>query len=142
MCLCVCARQAFARNFTERTREKERVKERAKEKEKERKAQQKKKKVNDLERAGQKSGAAPYGNKQVSEENPGSHRKTIPYLFKRIQECARCLCRRITMVRRTDWMDWNNNSRPGIHQDLKSQSKKRLSQRSPSQTRTPRSSGA
>ncbi|XP_068558141.1 olfactomedin-like protein 2B isoform X2 [Cebidichthys violaceus] len=56
--------KAVARNSTERTREKERVKERAKEKEKERKAQQKKKKVNDLERAGQKSGAAAYGNKQ------------------------------------------------------------------------------
>uniref|UniRef100_G3PPR8 Olfactomedin-like 2Bb n=1 Tax=Gasterosteus aculeatus aculeatus TaxID=481459 RepID=G3PPR8_GASAC len=60
--------EAFARNFTERTREKERVKERAKEKEKERKAQQKKKKVNDLERAGQKSGAAPYGNKQKNND--------------------------------------------------------------------------
>ncbi|XP_068427087.1 olfactomedin-like protein 2B [Clinocottus analis] len=55
-----------ARNFTERTREKERVKERAKEKEKERKAQQKKKKGNDLERAGQKSGA----NKQKSSDGP------------------------------------------------------------------------
>ena len=62
-CHHVCALQAFARNFTEKAREKERVKERAKEKEK--KAQQKKKKVNDLERAGQKSGAAAYGNKQV-----------------------------------------------------------------------------
>lgn len=62
-CLPVCGLQAFARNFTERAKEKERVKERAKEKEK--KAQQKKKKVNDLERAGQKSGAAAYANKQV-----------------------------------------------------------------------------
>lgn len=61
----VCALQAFTRNFTERAKEKERVKERAKEKEKEKKAQQKKKKVNDLERAGQKSGAAAYANKQV-----------------------------------------------------------------------------
>ncbi|XP_037314369.2 olfactomedin-like protein 2B isoform X2 [Pungitius pungitius] len=60
--------KAFARNFTERTREKERVKERAKEKEKERKAQQKKKKVNDLERAGEKGGAAPYGNKQKNND--------------------------------------------------------------------------
>lgn len=60
-----CALQALARNFTERAREKERVKERAKEKEREKKAQQKKKKVNDLERAGQKSGAAAYANKQV-----------------------------------------------------------------------------
>ncbi|XP_054458598.1 olfactomedin-like protein 2B [Anoplopoma fimbria] len=56
--------KAVARNFTERTREKERVKERAKEKEKERKAQQKKKKVSDLERVGQKSGAAAFVNKQ------------------------------------------------------------------------------
>ncbi|XP_078120993.1 olfactomedin-like protein 2B isoform X2 [Sander vitreus] len=60
--------KAFARNFTEKAREKERVKERAKEKEK--KAQQKKKKVNDLERAGQKSGAAAYGNKQKNPEGP------------------------------------------------------------------------
>lgn len=56
--------KAFSHNFTERAREKERVKERAKEKEKEKKAQQKKKKLNDLERAGQKSGAAAYANKQ------------------------------------------------------------------------------
>ncbi|XP_073346969.1 olfactomedin-like protein 2B [Pagrus major] len=56
--------RAFARNFTEIAREKERARERAKEKEKEKKAQQKKKKVNDLERAGQKSGAAAYANKQ------------------------------------------------------------------------------
>lgn len=56
--------KAFAGNFTERAREKERAKERAKEKEKEKKAQQKKKKVNDLERAGQKSGAAAFANKQ------------------------------------------------------------------------------
>ncbi|KAL7387201.1 hypothetical protein ABVT39_019831 [Epinephelus coioides] len=60
--------KAIARNFTERAREKERVKERAKEKEKEKKAQQKKKKVNDLERAGQKSGAAAYANKQKNYE--------------------------------------------------------------------------
>lgn len=39
------------------------MKEKAKEKEK--KAQQKKKKVNDLERIPQKSGAAAYANKQV-----------------------------------------------------------------------------
>lgn len=65
-CHPVCALQAFARNFTERAREKERVKERAKEKEKEKKAQQqKKKKTNDLERSGPKSGAAAYANKQV-----------------------------------------------------------------------------
>lgn len=44
------------------------MKERAKEKEKEKKAQQKKKKVNDLERAAQKSGAAAYANKQVLTE--------------------------------------------------------------------------
>lgn len=56
-----CTLQAFARNFTERAREKERMKE----KEKEKKVQQKKKKVNDLERSGQKSGAAAYVNKQV-----------------------------------------------------------------------------
>ncbi|KAM7401353.1 hypothetical protein PAMA_005515 [Pampus argenteus] len=57
--------KAFARNFTERAREKERVKERAKEKEKEKKAQQqKKKKANDLERSGPKSGAGAYSNKQ------------------------------------------------------------------------------
>ncbi|XP_074506253.1 olfactomedin-like protein 2B [Sebastes fasciatus] len=60
--------KAVARNFTERAREKERAKERAKEKEKEKKAQQKKKKVSDLERAGQKSGAAAYGNKQKNQE--------------------------------------------------------------------------
>ncbi|KAM8850238.1 olfactomedin-like protein 2B isoform 2-T2 [Spinachia spinachia] len=60
--------KAFARNFTERVREKERVKERAKEKEKDRKAQQKKKKVNDLERAGEKNGAAHYGNKQKNND--------------------------------------------------------------------------
>ncbi len=68
-CLCignpVCPLQAFAGNFTERAREKQRARERAKEKEKEKRAQQKKKKVNDLERAGQKSGAAAYANKQV-----------------------------------------------------------------------------
>ena len=58
--------QAFAHNFTERAREKERLKERAKEKEKEKKAQQKKKKVNDLENAGQKNQAPAYANKQVS----------------------------------------------------------------------------
>ncbi len=46
-------------------REKERAKEKAKEREREKKAQQKKKKVSDLERAGQKSGAAAYANKQV-----------------------------------------------------------------------------
>lgn len=61
----VRALQAFAHNFTEIAREKERARERAKEKEKDKKAQQKKKKVNDLERAGQKSGAAAYANKQV-----------------------------------------------------------------------------
>ncbi|KAK9539470.1 hypothetical protein VZT92_004575 [Zoarces viviparus] len=60
--------KAVARNSSEKTREKERVKERAKEKEKERKAQQKKKKVNDLERAGQKSGAAAYGNKKKNSD--------------------------------------------------------------------------
>ncbi|XP_034744138.1 olfactomedin-like protein 2B [Etheostoma cragini] len=52
--------KAFARNFTEKAREKEFGKERAKEK----KPQQKKKKVNDLERTGQKSGAAAYGDQQ------------------------------------------------------------------------------
>lgn len=57
--------QAFAGNFSEKAREKERMKEKAKEKEKEKKAQQKKKKVNDLERTGPKSGAAAYTNKQV-----------------------------------------------------------------------------
>ncbi|XP_068196085.1 olfactomedin-like protein 2B isoform X2 [Antennarius striatus] len=56
--------EAFVRNFTERAREKERAKERAKEKEREKKAQQKKKKVTDLERVGQKSGAAAYANKK------------------------------------------------------------------------------
>ncbi|XP_036941240.1 olfactomedin-like protein 2B isoform X3 [Acanthopagrus latus] len=56
--------RAFAHNLTEIAREKERARERAKEKEKEKKAQQKKKKVNDLERAGQKSGAAAFANKQ------------------------------------------------------------------------------
>lgn len=57
--------KAFTRNFTERVREKERVKERAKEKEREKKAQQqKKKKTNDLERSGPKSGAGAYNNKQ------------------------------------------------------------------------------
>ncbi|KAI3375354.1 hypothetical protein L3Q82_021847 [Scortum barcoo] len=56
--------KAFSHNFTERAREKERVKEREKEKEKEKKVQQKKKKLNDMERAGQKSGAAAYANKQ------------------------------------------------------------------------------
>ncbi|XP_070775446.1 olfactomedin-like protein 2B [Enoplosus armatus] len=61
--------KAFARNLTERAREKERARERAKEKEKEKKSQQKKKKVNnDLEGAGQKSGAAAYGNKQKNYE--------------------------------------------------------------------------
>ncbi|XP_032387290.1 olfactomedin-like protein 2B [Etheostoma spectabile] len=62
--------KAFARNFTEKAREKECGKERAKEK----KPQQKKKKVNDLERTGQKSGAAAYGDKQkcevLSQKNP------------------------------------------------------------------------
>ncbi|XP_075934357.1 olfactomedin-like protein 2B [Anarhichas minor] len=60
--------KAVTRNSSERTREKEHVKERAKEKEKERKVQQKKKRVNDLERAGQKSGAAAYGNKQKNSD--------------------------------------------------------------------------
>ncbi|XP_029309415.1 olfactomedin-like protein 2B isoform X3 [Cottoperca gobio] len=60
--------KGIARNFTERVREKERVKERAKEKDKEKKAQQKKKKVNNMEREGQKSGAAAYGNKQNNNE--------------------------------------------------------------------------
>lgn len=41
------------------------MKEKAKEKEKEKKVQQKKKKVNDLERSGQKSGVPVYVNKQV-----------------------------------------------------------------------------
>ncbi|KAM3603813.1 uncharacterized protein V6R79_002482 [Siganus canaliculatus] len=58
--------KAFAGNFTERVREKERLKEKAKEKEK--KALQKKKKVNDLDRAGQKSGAAAFANKQKNYE--------------------------------------------------------------------------
>ncbi|KAF3858852.1 hypothetical protein F7725_012053 [Dissostichus mawsoni] len=61
--------KGFARNFTERAREKERVKERPKEKDKEKKAQQKKRKVNDLERSGQKSGAAASGNKQKNQES-------------------------------------------------------------------------
>lgn len=61
-----CAFQAFSRNFIERTKEKERGKERVKEKEKERKTQQKKKKKgNDLERPGQRNGAAVYSSKQV-----------------------------------------------------------------------------
>ncbi|XP_076601384.1 olfactomedin-like protein 2B [Chaetodon auriga] len=60
--------KTLARNITERAREKERMKERAKEKEKEKKAQQKKKKANDLERVGQKSGAAAYANKQKNYE--------------------------------------------------------------------------
>ncbi|XP_028283384.1 olfactomedin-like protein 2B isoform X2 [Parambassis ranga] len=47
--------KAFTRNFTERVRD---VKDKGKEKEK--KAQQKKKKVNDLDRSGPKSGAAAY----------------------------------------------------------------------------------
>ncbi|XP_008298186.1 olfactomedin-like protein 2B [Stegastes partitus] len=64
--------KAFVGNFTERAREKERAKERAKEKEKDKKAQQKKKKVNDLERSGPKSGAAAYANKQ---KNYDSHLK-------------------------------------------------------------------
>ncbi|XP_056276496.1 olfactomedin-like protein 2B isoform X2 [Pseudoliparis swirei] len=59
-----------ARNLTARAREKERAKERAKEKEKERKAQQKKKKANDLERSGPKSGAVAHGNKQKSSDGP------------------------------------------------------------------------
>lgn len=62
----VFAFQAFARNLTEREKSKEHVKERAKEKEKDKKTQQKKKKVNDLERAGQKSGAPAYASKQVT----------------------------------------------------------------------------
>ncbi|KAJ4936392.1 hypothetical protein JOQ06_000986 [Pogonophryne albipinna] len=61
--------KGFARNFTERAREKERVKERPKEKDKEKKAQQKKRKLNDLERSGQKSGAAASGNKQKNQES-------------------------------------------------------------------------
>ncbi|XP_034071319.1 olfactomedin-like protein 2B [Gymnodraco acuticeps] len=61
--------KGFVRHFTERTREKERVKERPKEKDKEKKAQQKKRKVNDLERSGQKSGAAASGNKQKNQES-------------------------------------------------------------------------
>ncbi|KAK1879783.1 Olfactomedin-like protein 2B [Dissostichus eleginoides] len=61
--------KGFARNFTERAREKEHVKERPKEKDKEKKAQQKKRKVNDLERSGQKSGAAASGNKQKNQES-------------------------------------------------------------------------
>ncbi|XP_026229426.1 olfactomedin-like protein 2B [Anabas testudineus] len=60
--------KAFARNLTERARAKEHVKEKAKEKEKEKKGQQKKKKVNDLERAGQKSGAPAYDSKQKNSE--------------------------------------------------------------------------
>lgn len=46
----------MARNFTEKLKEKEQLKEKAKEREK--KTQPKKKKVNDWERTGQKSGAA------------------------------------------------------------------------------------
>ncbi|KAM4623657.1 olfactomedin-like protein 2B [Polymixia lowei] len=61
--------KAFSRNFTERVKEKERVKERVKEKdkEKERRVQQrqeKKKKFIDLERSGQKQGAAVYTSKE------------------------------------------------------------------------------
>ncbi|XP_022062633.2 olfactomedin-like protein 2B [Acanthochromis polyacanthus] len=59
--------RAFVGNFTER-KEKERAKERAKEKEREKKAQQKKKKVNDLEHSGPKSGAAAYAHKQKNYE--------------------------------------------------------------------------
>ncbi|XP_026168566.1 olfactomedin-like protein 2B [Mastacembelus armatus] len=56
--------KAFSHNFTEKAREKEHVKDRPKEKEKEKKTQQKKKKGSDLERAGQKSGASAFANKQ------------------------------------------------------------------------------
>nr|XP_020480731.1 olfactomedin-like protein 2B [Monopterus albus] len=62
--------KAFAHNFTRRTREKECVKEKPKEKEKEKKTQQKKTKVNDLERAGQKSGAPAYANKEKNSDRP------------------------------------------------------------------------
>ncbi|KAM9323347.1 olfactomedin-like protein 2B [Pholidichthys leucotaenia] len=61
--------KAFAQNFTERVREKERAKERAKEKDKEKKAQQRKKKTNDLDRPGVKSGAGAYANKQKNDES-------------------------------------------------------------------------
>lgn len=54
--------KTFTHNLTETLKEKERMKEKAKEKDK--KTQQKKKKVNDLERITQKSGAATTGNKQ------------------------------------------------------------------------------
>ncbi|XP_038574824.1 olfactomedin-like protein 2B [Micropterus salmoides] len=60
--------KAFARNLTERAKEKERVKDKAKEKEKEKKTQEKKKKVTDLARAGQKSGAAAYANNKKTYE--------------------------------------------------------------------------
>lgn len=80
------ALQAFARNLTERARAKEHVKEKAKEKEKEKKGQQKKKKVNDLERAGQKSGAPAYDSKQVTTEDVWSytsdHTDCLYWLFK------------------------------------------------------------
>lgn len=68
LCPHVCAYQAFAHNMTEKARAKEHVKEKSKEKDKEKKVQQKKKKVNDLERAGQKSGAPAFANKQVTAE--------------------------------------------------------------------------
>ncbi|KAF3698890.1 Olfactomedin-like protein 2B Photomedin-2 Precursor [Channa argus] len=57
--------KAFTRNLTERAREKER----SKEKEREKKVQQKKKKVNDSERAGQKSGAPALANKQKNDDS-------------------------------------------------------------------------
>ncbi|XP_069029385.1 olfactomedin-like protein 2B [Embiotoca jacksoni] len=62
--------RAFIRNLTEKAREKERVKEKAKEKDKDKKSQQKKKKANDLERTGLKSGAAAYAQKQKNYESP------------------------------------------------------------------------
>ncbi|XP_040924180.1 olfactomedin-like protein 2B isoform X2 [Betta splendens] len=60
--------KVFARNLTEREKAKEHVKERGKEKEKDKRTQQKKKKVNDLERVGQKSGAPAYASKQKNSE--------------------------------------------------------------------------
>lgn len=72
------------------------MKDKAKEKEKEKKTQEKKKKVTDLARAGQKSGAAAYANnKVVTEAITDSHvlsdfqkNIVIPYSSQIRQKCV------------------------------------------------------
>uniref|UniRef100_A0AAV2JRZ9 Olfactomedin-like domain-containing protein n=1 Tax=Knipowitschia caucasica TaxID=637954 RepID=A0AAV2JRZ9_KNICA len=71
--------KTFAGNLAEKLKEKERIKE------KEKKSQQRKKKVNDLERVGQRSGSSS-ANKQKSSESEETHTKNNTKILKTFQD--------------------------------------------------------